>query len=161
MNRRPPTSLLGEAMRIAEALIFASPAPLSETDIAKRMPNGVTVEAVLLRLRQDYAARGVNLVRIGKTWMFRTATDLGWLLSRGDTEPKKLSRPALETLAIVAYHQPVTRAEIEDIRGVAISKGTMDVLIETDWVRLRGRRKTPGTADHLRHDRSFSPPLRS
>jgi segregation and condensation protein B len=88
--------------------------------------------------------RGINLVRVGTKWIFRTAADLGWLLSRETQEQKKLSRAALETLAICAYHQPVTRAEIEDIRGVAISKGTMDVLIETGWVRLRGRRKAPG-----------------
>jgi segregation and condensation protein B len=135
---------LREAMRIAEALLFAATEPLEESEIARRMPENVTAAAVLAALREDYAGRGVNLVRVGKKWLFRTASDLGWLLSRGEIEPKKLSRAALETLAIVAYHQPVTRAEIEDIRGVAISKGTMDVLIETGWVRLRGRRRAPG-----------------
>ena len=90
------------------------------------------------------AARGVNLVRVNRQWLLRTAPDLGWLLARGAAEPRKLSRAALETLSIIAYHQPVTRAEIEDIRGVAISKGTLDVLLETGWVRLRGRRKAPG-----------------
>ena len=99
---------------------------------------------MLEALKADYATRGVNLVRVGSKWIFRTAADLGYLLSRETQEQKKLSRAALETLAIVGYHQPVTRAEIEDIRGVAISKGTMDVLIETGWVRLRGRRKAPG-----------------
>ena len=137
-------ALIGEAMRIAEAMLFAAAEPLDETEIARRMPDGVALGDVLARLKQDYAARGVNLVRVGKKWLFRTASDLGWLLSVDTVEPKKLSRAALETLAIVAYHQPVTRAEIEDIRGVAISKGTLDVLLETGWVRLRGRRRTPG-----------------
>ncbi len=136
--------LLGEAMRIAEALVFAAPEPLAENEIGKRLPAGVAVGAVMAKLREDYAARGVNLVRVGPRWTFRTAADLGWLLAPAGAEPKKLSRPAMETLAIVAYHQPVTRADIEDIRGVAISKGTLDVLIETGWVRLRGRRKSPG-----------------
>lgn len=140
----PGEALFGEAMRIAEAMLFAAAEPLDEAEIARRMPEGVAVGDVLARLKADYAPRGVNLLRVGKKWLFRTAADLGWLLSREDTQPRKLSRAALETLAIIAYHQPVTRAEIEDIRGVAISKGTMDVLIETGWVRLRGRRRTPG-----------------
>ena len=140
----PAEALIGEAMRIAEAMLFAAAEPLDEAEIARRIPEGVFVADVLMRLKADYAARGVNLIRVGKKWLFRTAADLGWLLSRDEVQPKKLSRAALETLAIVAYHQPVTRAEIEDIRGVAISKGTMDVLIETGWVRLRGRRRTPG-----------------
>ncbi len=131
-------------MRIAEAMLFAASEPLEEAEIARRMPDGLAAGDVLARLKQDYAARGVNLVRVGKKWLFRTAADLGWLLSKEVVEPRRLSRAALETLAIVAYHQPVTRAEIEDIRGVAISKGTMDVLIETGWVRLRGRRRSPG-----------------
>ncbi len=140
----PSEALFGEAMRIAEAMLFAAAEPLDEAEIARRMPDGVVVTDVLARLKADYAPRGVNLLRVGKKWLFRTAADLGWLLSRDDVEPKKLSRAALETLAITAYHQPVTRAEIEDIRGVTISKGTMDVLLETGWVRLRGRRRTPG-----------------
>jgi segregation and condensation protein B len=141
---RPADGSLREAMRIAEALLFAATEPLDETEIARRMPDQVRVADVLAAVREDYASRGINLVRAGKKWLFRTAPDLGWLLSRGETDRKKLSRAALETLAIVAYHQPVTRAEIEEIRGVAISKGTMDVLLETGWVRLRGRRRAPG-----------------
>lgn len=137
-------ALFGEAIRIAEAMLFAASDLLEESEIEKRMPNGVAVVQVLEQLKQDYAARGVNLVRVGHKWMFRTASDLGWLLSRTAIEPKKLSRAALETLAIIAYHQPVTRAEIEDIRGVGLSKGTLDLLLETGWVRLRGRRKAPG-----------------
>ncbi len=135
---------LAEAMRIAEALLFAAAEPLAEKDIEKRMPRGAAVGAVLAALKADYASRGVNLVQAGGKWMFRTATDLAWLLAAGEGEVKRLSRAALETLAIVAYHQPVTRAEIEDIRGVAISKGTLDLLLETGWVRLRGRRRAPG-----------------
>jgi segregation and condensation protein B len=137
-------AILGEAMRIAEAMLFAASEPLEEDEIARRMPDGMAVGDVLARLKQDYAARGVNLVRVGRKWLFRTAADLGWLLSKEVVEPRRLSRAALETLAIVAYHQPVTRAEIEDIRGVTTSKGTLDVLLETGWVRLRGRRKAPG-----------------
>jgi segregation and condensation protein B len=135
---------LAEAMRIAEALLFAAAEPLAEKDIEKRMPRGMAAGAVLDALKADYASRGVNLVRAGGKWMFRTAADLAWLLATGEGEVKRLSRAALETLAIVAYHQPVTRAEIEDIRGVAISKGTLDLLLETGWVRLRGRRRAPG-----------------
>ena len=135
---------LREATRIAEALIFVSSEPVDEKDIGKRMPDGVTALSALEALRAHYAGRGINIIRVNTRWTFRTASDLSWLLSREVSEPKKLSRPAIETLAIIAYHQPVTRAEIEEIRGVAISKGTLDVLMETGWVRLRGRRKAPG-----------------
>jgi segregation and condensation protein B len=140
MNAEP----LREATRIAEALIFASSEPVDESEIGKRMPDGVSATQALEALRLIYADRGINLVRVARRWTFRTASDLTWLLSREKTEQKKLSRAALETLAIIAYHQPTTRAEIEDIRGVAISKGTLDVLLETTWVRLRGRRRAPG-----------------
>jgi segregation and condensation protein B len=135
---------LREAARIAEALLFAATEPMDEGEIARRLPDGTDITAVMTRLREDYAHRGINLVRVGRKWLFRTAADLGWILSREKLEEKKLSRAALETLAIIAYHQPVTRHEIEDIRGVAISKGTLDVLLETGWVRLRGRRRAPG-----------------
>lgn len=135
---------LAEATRIAEALLFAATEALSEDAIAKRLPDAVTVADVLDTLKMFYAHRGVNLVRVGGKWMFRTAPDLAFLLANGTGDQRKLSRAALETLAIIAYHQPVTRAEIEDIRGVAVSKGTIDVLLETGWVRLRGRRRAPG-----------------
>ena len=136
---------LREAERIAEALLFASAEPLDEAEIgAPSADEGADLARVLERLRADYAGRGVNLTRVGKKWFFRTAADLGWILAREQVEEKKLSRAALETLAIIAYHQPVTRAEIEEIRGVAISKGTLDVLLDTGWIRLRGRRKAPG-----------------
>ncbi len=137
-------SALLDAKRIAEALLFAAAEPVDESELRKRLPDSVNTRQVLEALKADYSTRGITLVRVGSKWIFRTAADLGYLLSRETQEQKKLSRAALETLAIVAYHQPVTRAEIEDIRGVAISKGTMDVLIETGWVRLRGRRKAPG-----------------
>jgi len=147
-----------EEFRLLEALLFAASEPLDEKALAKHLPAGLDVRAILKRLQIEYASRGVNLAHIGNKWTFRTANDLSWLLSHEAVEPKKLSRAAIETLAIIAYHQPVTRAEIEEIRGVSAAKGTLDVLLETGWVRPRGRRKAPGrpltygtTADFLRH----------
>jgi segregation and condensation protein B len=133
-----------EELRLLEAMLFASAEPLDEAALAARLPADVDLEAALARLQEDYAVRGVNLVRIGGKWTFRTAGDLSWLLSKETIETRKLSRAAIETLAIIAYHQPVTRAEIEDIRGVSTSKGSVDVLLETGWIRPRGRRKAPG-----------------
>ena len=133
-----------EELRLLEAMLFASAEPLDEKSLATRLPQGVDVHTALLRLQEDYAARGVNLIRIGGKWTFRTATDLSWLLSKETVETRKLSRAAIETLAIIGYHQPVTRAEIEEIRGVTTSKGSIDVLLETGWIRPRGRRKSPG-----------------
>ena len=138
------TELRPEHLRLLEAMLFASAEPLDAATLAERLPEEMDVEAALEALQQEYATRGVNLVRIAGKWTFRTATDLSWLLSREAVETRKLSRAALETLAIIAYHQPVTRAEIEDIRGVSTSKGTLDVLLETGWIRPRGRRKAPG-----------------
>ena len=133
-----------EALRIAEALVFAAAEPLDEATIASRLPEGADVAAIMAELQRSYAGRGVNLVRVARKWTFRTAVDLSWLLARDDVERRKLSRAAIETLAIIAYHQPVTRADIEDIRGVAVSKGALDVLMEAGWVRMRGRRRSPG-----------------
>ncbi len=133
-----------EELRLLEALLFASAEPIDQATLAKRMPDGVDVKAALAQLQAEYAPRGVNLVRVANKWTFRTAGDLSWLMTRESTETRKLSRAAIEVLAIVAYHQPVTRAEIEEIRGVVTSKGTIDVLLETGWIRPRGRRKTPG-----------------
>jgi segregation and condensation protein B len=133
-----------EELRILEALLFAAEEPLDEKVLAARMPAGVDVRTLLVHLQEDYASRGVNLVRVGGKWSLRTAGDLAWLLTKESVVTRKLSRAAVETLAIVAYHQPVTRAEIEEIRGVTTSKGTLDVLLETGWIRLRGRRKAPG-----------------
>src|SRR6266446_4774705 len=133
-----------EELRLIEALLFAAGEPLDEKTLRSRLPEGVDIASAMRRLQAEYAPRGVNLVRVAGKWMFRTANDLAWLLARDSVEPKKLSRAANETLAIIAYHQPVTRAEIEDIRGVSVSKGTVDVLLETGWIRPRGRRKAPG-----------------
>jgi len=135
---------LAEAVRMAEAIVFASAEPVSEKQIGQRLPEGIDVPAAMAELQQIYARRGVNLVKVGEAWAFRTAGDLAFLMSRDSVQQKKLSRAALEVLAIIAYHQPVTRAEIEDIRGVETSKGTIDTLMETEWIRMRGRRRTPG-----------------
>ncbi len=147
-----------EELRLLEALLFASREPLDEAMLARQMPNGVELKDALARLAAEYATRGVNLVRIGKKWTFRTANDLSWLLTKQTVETRKLSRAAVETLAIVAYHQPVTRAEIEEIRGVVAAIGTLDVLLRTGWIKPRGRRKAPGrpitygtTEDFLSH----------
>lgn len=133
-----------QAERMIEALLFASAEPLSADDLAARLPEGADIAGHLRDLQQLYAMRGVNLVQVAGKWCFRTAGDLSFLLSRQAVEQKRLSRAAMETLAIIAYHQPVTRAEIEEIRGVATSKGTLDLLLETGWIRMRGRRRAPG-----------------
>jgi len=132
------------ARRLIEALIFASAEPVGEDQLAAELPDGIDVAPLLAELEADYAGRGVELVRVAGKWQFRTAADLAARLSREVTEPKRLGRAALETLAIIAYHQPVTRAEIEQVRGVSMSKGTLDLLLEAGWVRMRGRRRTPG-----------------
>jgi segregation and condensation protein B len=145
-NELPPDEPAARAdeLRQLEAVLFASAQPLDEAVLARQLPNGVNVKDALARLKAEYASRGVNLVRIGKKWTFRTADDLSWLLTKQTIETRKLSRAAIETLAIVAYHQPVTRAEIEEIRGVVTAAGTLDVLLRTGWIRPRGRRKAPG-----------------
>jgi len=136
--------VIAQHRRMVEAILFASENPLSVDDIAERLPDGVDVEAHIEGLAESYATAGVNLVRLAGKFMFRTAEDLSFLLRREVDEPRKLSRAAVETMAIIAYHQPVTRAEIEEIRGVSISKGTLDVLMEAGWVRMMGRKRTPG-----------------
>src|SRR5436190_243860 len=133
-----------EEARLLEAVLFASKEPLDEKTLSARLPAGADLKVALQKLQREYASRGVNLVKVGGKWAFRTASDLAWLLTREAVQPRRLSRAAIETLAIIAYHQPVTRAEIEDVRGVTISKGTIDVLLETGWIRPRGRRKVPG-----------------
>jgi|TARA_R110002020_G_scaffold135323_3_gene302216 segregation and condensation protein B len=154
----PQSFSLAEAERIAEALVFASAEPVSEDFLAERLPLGVDIPAVMESLSSFYASRGVNLIRSADRWAFRTAADLSFVIRKDDNDVRKLSRAALEVLAIIAYHQPVTRAEIEDIRGVQTSRGTLDVLMEAGWVRFRGRRRTPGrpvtlgtTPDFLDH----------
>jgi segregation and condensation protein B len=126
------------------ALLFAASEPLNEATIAESLPKGIDVRAVLAELKEQYAGRGVNLVKVAGKWALRTAEDLSWLLEKHAHEERRLSKAALETLAIIAYHQPVTRAEIEEIRGVSTSGGTLDILLETGWVRPRGRRRAPG-----------------
>jgi segregation and condensation protein B len=133
-----------EHLRMAEAILFAAAAPVEETTLSATLPRGADVPALLSALQKSYENRGVNLVRIAEKWQFRTAPDLSFLLRREQPEQKRLSRAAIETLAIIAYHQPVTRADIEDIRGVALSKGTVDALMEIGWVKIRGRKRTPG-----------------
>jgi len=133
-----------EILRMAEAIVFASAEPVSRKALAQRLPDGADIAATMEDLRRMYEHRGVNLVRVGDAWAFRTAGDLAFLMSRDAVQQKKLSRAALEMLAIIAYHQPVTRAEIEEIRGVETSKGTIDTLMESGWIRMRGRRRTPG-----------------
>ncbi|MFN3642212.1 MAG: SMC-Scp complex subunit ScpB [Gemmobacter sp.] len=129
---------------MVEAMLFASAEPLTTAALDARLPPGCDAAEALVLLARRYEGRGVRLVRVGDAWAFRTAPDLGHLMHREVTETRKLSRAAIETLAIVAYHQPVTRAEIEAIRGVAVSRGTIDQLLELDWIRLGRRRQTPG-----------------
>ena len=139
-----PSADRRERLRILEALLFAAAEPLHEKQMAEHLPDGDDVMALLAELQGFYAGRGVNLVRVAGKWAFRTAEDLAFLLERHAKQQRRLSKAALETLSIIAYHQPVTRAEIEEIRGVQTSSGTLDVLMETGWVRPRGRRRAPG-----------------
>ncbi|MEC8546658.1 MAG: SMC-Scp complex subunit ScpB, partial [Pseudomonadota bacterium] len=138
------TTLDGEHIRMVEAVLFAAEEPLDAASIAERLPRDIEVEAVLEAVRAKYKKAGFNLVKIDKKYAFRSASDLSHVLKKHLVQQRRLSKAALETLAIVAYHQPVTRAEIEDIRGVSVSKGTLDVLLESEWVRMRGRRRVPG-----------------
>ena len=133
-----------EKIRRLEAMLFAACEPLDAKALARNLEDGDDVEALLKELQNDYRERGVTLQRVAGQWLFRTSDDLSYLLERQQKEERKLSKAALETLAIIAYHQPVTRAEIEDIRGVSTSPGTLDVLMETGWIRPRGRRRAPG-----------------
>ncbi|MGY6661557.1 MAG: SMC-Scp complex subunit ScpB [Glycocaulis sp.] len=133
-----------QAIRMAEALLFAASEPLDAETLAARLPAGTDIPAAIAALQEKYADAGVRLSEVGGRWRFETAPDLAHLLAEIREEPKKLSQAALETLSIIAYHQPVTRAEIEEIRGVAVSKGTIDLLFELKWIRLRGRRRSPG-----------------
>ncbi|MCC5779523.1 SMC-Scp complex subunit ScpB [Nitratireductor sp. B36] len=135
---------LVEVKRMVEAIVFASAEPVAEKALAERLPDGTDVVQALAELQKEYEKRGVNLVRVENSWAFRTASDLSFLMNRNAVQQRKLSRAALEMLAVIAYHQPVTRAEIEEIRGVETSKGTLDILLETGWVKMRGRRRTPG-----------------
>ncbi len=135
---------LPDSLRLVEAMLFASAEPVARDALARHLPEGTDLDALLDRLQSDYEGRGIALVRVGKRWAFRTAEDLAGRLKIETESQRKLSRAAIETLAIIAYHQPVTRAEIEEIRGVALSKGTLDTLLEAAWVGPKGRRRTPG-----------------
>ncbi len=135
---------MGEQERMVEAILFASAEPVTLAELIARMPHGCDPAEALVTLRRRYEGRGVQLQRVGEAWAFRTAPDLGALMHKEQSETRKLSRAAIETLAIVAYHQPVTRTEIEEIRGVAVSRGTIDQLMELEWIRLGRRRMTPG-----------------
>jgi len=133
-----------EHLRMTEALLFAASEPLAEEALKAALPEGADVAACIAELQKAYESRGVTLVCVAEKWQFRTAPDLAFLLRKEKPEQKRLSRAAIETLAIIAYHQPVTRAEIEDIRGVMLSKGTLDTLMEVGWIKIRGRKRTPG-----------------
>ena len=133
-----------QLLRLLEATLFATSEPMAEKSLAERLPEGADIAGLLQELAGLYANRGVHLLQIGERWAFRTAPDLGDRLQIETTVARKLSRAAIETLAIIAYHEPVTRAEVEEIRGVALSRGTLDTLLEAGWIRPKGRRQTPG-----------------
>jgi len=135
---------MGEQERMVEAVLFASAEPVTVRDLEARMPHGCDAAEALAHLRKRYEGRGVRVVRVGDAWAIRTAPDLGFLMQKETVEQRKLSRAAIETLAIIAYHQPCTRAEIEEIRGVSVSRGTIDQLLEMEWIRFGRRKMTPG-----------------
>ncbi len=135
---------MGEQERMVEAILFATAEPIGVAELNARMPHGADAAEALVHLRKRYEGRGVEVVKVGDKWAIRTASDLGFLMQKETVETRKLSRAAIETLAIIAYHQPVTRAEIEEIRGVSVSRGTIDQLLELEWIRFGRRRMTPG-----------------
>ncbi|MDE2474543.1 MAG: SMC-Scp complex subunit ScpB [Alphaproteobacteria bacterium] len=141
---RAPLAPDRSQLRVLEALLFAAAEPVDEAALARVLPPETDIAALLAELKAQYSGRGVNLVEVAGKWQFRTAGDLAFLLRKESVEQHKLSRAAIETLAIIAYHQPVTRADIEAIRGVMVSKGTIDLLLEAGWIRIRGRRRSPG-----------------
>lgn len=135
---------MGEQERMVEAILFASAEPVTVRELEARMPHGCDAAEAIVHLRKRYEGRGVNLSKVGDAWTMRTSPDLGFLMQKETVETRKLSRAAIETLAIIAYHQPVTRAEIEEIRGVSVSRGTVDQLLEMEWIRFGRRKMTPG-----------------
>lgn len=135
---------IAEQERMCEAILFASTEPVSVKEMNNRMPHGCDAAKALVHLRKRYEGRGVHVVKVGDAWAMRTAADLGFLMQKETVETRKLSRAAVETLAIIAYHQPVTRAEIEEVRGVSVSRGTVDQLLEMEWIRFGRRKMTPG-----------------
>ena len=136
--------VMAEQERMVEAVLFASTEPITVRELESRMPHGCDAAEALVRLRKRYEGRGVRVVKIDDAWAMRTAPDLGYLMQKETVETRKLSRAAIETLAIIAYHQPATRAEIEEIRGVSVSRGTIDQLLELEWIRFGRRKMTPG-----------------
>ncbi len=139
-----PREPSGDAIRAAEALLFAGGEPITAKALSEKLGPDVDVAAVLMKLKADYAERGVQLIEAGGAWRFQSAPDLASLFAETRAQPRKLPKAAMETLAVIAYHQPVTRSEIEDIRGVSLSRGSMELLLEIGWIRPRGRRRTPG-----------------
>ena len=134
----------GHYLRVLEALLFAADEPMDRQSLLEKLPDGADIDVLMARLAERYASRGVNLIAVANGWAFRTAPDLASHLTVHRTVKRRLSRAALETLAIIAYHQPVTRSEVEEIRGVSLSRGTLDQLLEAGWVKPKGRRRTPG-----------------
>lgn len=135
---------ISEQRRMVEAILFASSTPVTVAELKNRMPQGSDPAFALDELKVQYSSRGVNLVKVGDGWVMRTSADLSFLMRKETVETRKLSRAAVETLAIIAYHQPVTRLEIEEVRGVGVSKGTVDLLLEMDWIKFGRRKMTPG-----------------
>ena len=135
---------MAEQERMVEAILFATAQPISVAELNARMPHGCDASTALEHLKKRYDGRGVGVVKVGEAWALRTASDLGFLMQKETVETRKLSRAAIETLAIIAYHQPVTRAEIEEIRGVSVSRGTIDQLLELEWIKFGRRKMTPG-----------------
>ena len=135
---------MGEQERMVEAILFASAEPVTVRELEARMPHGCDAAEAIVHLRKRYEGRGVNLSKVGDAWTMRTSPEFGFLMQKETVESRKLSRAAIETLAIIAYHQPVTRAEIEEIRGVSVSRGTVDQLLEMEWIRFGRRKMTPG-----------------
>jgi segregation and condensation protein B len=135
---------MSEQIRLVEALLFSSAEPLDKNFIANRLPEGVNVDALISEIDKIYKNRGIELKKVGNKWMFKTSPELSFLMQREAKAQKKLSKAGIETLSIIAYHQPVTRAEIEEVRGVSVSPGTIDTLLELNWIKIKGRRKVPG-----------------
>jgi segregation and condensation protein B len=144
LNETSPLSNLSDQLRAVEALLFASSDPLDEKTLTEILPENADIEKILEKIQELYKGRGVELTKVNNKWMFKTASDLSFIMQKEAKVQKKLSKAGLETLSIIAYHQPVSRAEIEEIRGVSVSPGTIDALLELNWIRIKGRRKAPG-----------------
>ena len=144
LNETSPLSNLNDQLRAVEALLFASSDPLDEKTLTEILPENADIEKILEKIQELYKGRGVELTKVNNKWMFKTASDISFKMQKEAKVQKKLSKAGLETLSIIAYHQPVSRAEIEEIRGVSVSPGTIDSLLELNWIRIKGRRKAPG-----------------